>query len=247
MDSRWHQEGRDQFDHHTRVTHVSAGRLIVFEGVEGAGKSTQVARLGRRLTAAGVPTATFREPGGTPLGDEIRRLLLDPASMMSARAEALLFMASRAELMAREVQPALEAGTVVLLDRFFLSTYAYQVGARGLPMADVQAANAVATDGLVPDLTLLLTLPAHVGIARATQRSGRDRMEQSGDSFHLRVEQSLAEFATAPWQAAHPECGPIVAIDAAGSEEEVATRVIDAVSARISMLDSLRTTLGVTA
>ena len=113
-------------------------------------------------------------------------------------------------------------------------------------MADVQAANAVATDGLVPDLTLLLTLPAHIGIARATQRSGRDRMEQSGDSFHLRVEQSLAEFATAPWQAAHPECGPIIAIDGAGSEDEVATRVIDAVSARIPQLDSLRTAPGVT-
>ena len=246
MDSRWHQEGRHEFDYHARVIQVTAGRLIVFEGVEGAGKSTQVARLGGRLSAAGVPTATFREPGGTRLGDEIRRLLLDPASTMSARAEALLFMASRAELMAREVRPALEAGTVVLLDRFFLSTYAYQVGARGLPMADVQAANAVATDGLVPDLTLLLTLPAHVGIARATQRSGRDRMEQSGDSFHLRVEQSLAEFATAAWQAAHAECGPIVAIDAAGSEDDVAARVTDVVSTRIPMLHQLRVAPGVT-
>jgi dTMP kinase len=215
---------------------VTTGRLIVFEGVEGAGKSTQLARFARRLTAAGVPNAAFREPGGTPLGDEIRRLLLDPARTMSARAEALLFMASRAELMSREVQPALAAGTIVLLDRFFLSTYAYQVGARGLPMADVQAANAVATDGLVPDLTVLLTLPAQIGIARATKRSGRDRMEQSGESFHLRVEQSLAEFATARWQAAHAECGPIVSIDAAGNEDEVGARVLDVVTARIPAL-----------
>ena len=100
------------------------GRVIVFEGGEGAGKSTQLARLAARLTAASIRTATWREPGGTPLGDDIRRLLLDPAQQITPTAEALLFMASRAQLVRDELRPALEAGTTVLLDRFFLSTYA---------------------------------------------------------------------------------------------------------------------------
>ena len=129
------------------------GRLIVFEGVEGAGKSTQLERLGGHLARAGVSHREFREPGGTALGDSIRQLLLDPLSTVSARAEALLFMASRAELVSRELRPALESGTIVLLDRFFLSTYAYQIAGRGLAESDVRSANMMATDGLVPDLT----------------------------------------------------------------------------------------------
>ena len=118
------------------------------EGVEGAGKSTQLALLQRLLTDAGRACVTFREPGGTPLGDEIRRVLLSPDSTISPRAEALLFMASRAELVDRNVRPALAAGQTVILDRFFLSTYAYQIGGRGIAESDVRAANAVATQGL---------------------------------------------------------------------------------------------------
>ena len=211
---------------------AAMGRVIVFEGVEGAGKSTQLERLADHLARASVPHRTYREPGGTPLGDEIRRLLLDPGSSVSASAEALLFMASRAELVARVVRPALAAGKVVLLDRFFLSTYAYQIAGRGLSEADVRATNLMATEGLVPDLTLLFSLPAREGLARAQRRGGADRMELSGDAFHARVERAFAEFATLEWQSAHEECGPIVAIDADAGEDEVEGRVIDAIGAR---------------
>jgi len=208
------------------------GRVIVFEGGEGAGKSTQLARLAARLTAASIRTATWREPGGTPLGDDIRRLLLDPAQQITPTAEALLFMASRAQLVRDELRPALEAGTTVLLDRFFLSTYAYQIAGRQMREPEVRAANALATGGLIPDLTVLLTLNADEGLLRAGARGGHDRMEGSGVEFHARVEAAFAEFATPEWQTNHPECGPIVAVAAHGSVEEVAARVVGVVVAR---------------
>lgn len=226
------------------MTDNTRGRLIVFEGVEGAGKSTQLARLDGHLARAGVSHRTFREPGGTPLGDSIRALLLDPLSTISARAEALLFMASRAELVARELEPALRAGAVVLLDRFFLSTYAYQVAGRGLAESDVRSANVMATEGLVPDLTLLLALPAEAGLARAARRGGPDRMEQSGRDFHARVERAFGEFATAAWQCSHQECGPIVSLDASGTPESVEAQMLDAVTSRFH---ELRRALGVIA
>ena len=207
------------------------GRLIVFEGGEGAGQSTQLARLAVRLSAAAIRTATWREPGGTPLGDEIRRLLLDPAQQITPTAEALLFMASRAQLVRDELRPALDAGTTVLLDRFFLSTYAYQIAGRQMREQEVQAANALATQGLTPDLTILLTLNAEEGLLRAGARGGHDRMEGSGAEFHARVEAAFAEFATPVWQQGHPECGPIVAVSASGSVEDVAARVLGVVVA----------------
>lgn len=207
------------------------GRLIVFEGGEGAGKSTQLARLAARLSAAAITTATWREPGGTPLGDEIRALLLDPARTITPTAEALLFMASRAQLVADALRPALANGTTVLLDRFFLSTYAYQIAGRGMKADEVRAANALATQGLVPDLTILLTLGADEGLSRAGARGGHDRMEASGAAFHARVEAAFAEFATPAWQSQHPECGPIVAVPADGSVDDVAGRVLGAVVA----------------
>jgi dTMP kinase len=215
---------------------ATRGRLIVFEGVEGAGKSTQLERLGGHLARAGVPHRACREPGGTALGDAIRGLLLDPASTISARAEALLFMASRAELVSRELKPALESGTIVLLDRFFLSTYAYQIAGRGLAEREVRSANAMATDGLVPDLTILLTLSADVGLARAARRSASDRIERSGREFHGRVEAAFSEFATREWQAAHAECGPIVAVDAGGDASAVESLVLEAVTSRFHEL-----------
>ncbi|HEX7120866.1 MAG TPA: dTMP kinase [Gemmatimonadaceae bacterium] len=202
-----------------------AGALIVFEGVEGAGKSTQVRRLRDRLEAAGVPVTAVREPGGTPLGDAVRELLLDPASSLDARAEALLFMASRAQLIRDVIGPALERGEFVLSDRFFLSTYAYQIAGRGLPEREVREANRLATGGLTPNLTLVLDLPVDDGMRRARARSGPDRMERSGAEFHERVRCAFREYATPAWQAAHPECGPIVLVDAAGTEDEVAGRV----------------------
>ncbi len=212
------------------------GRLIVFEGVEGAGKSTQLERLVGHLARASVPHKKFREPGGTALGDSIRALLLDPLSTISARAEALLFMASRAELVSRELRPAIDAGTIVLLDRFFLSTYAYQIAGRGLPESDVRSANMMATNGLVPGLTVLLTLPADVGLERATKRSGPDRIEQSGMEFHARVEEAFAEFATPAWQSTHEECGPIIPVDASGDAATVEARVLDVLTNRFQEL-----------
>jgi dTMP kinase len=201
------------------------GALIVFEGAEGVGKTTQIALLVARLRELGIPHVAVREPGGTALGDEIRRLLLDPAERIGARAEALLFMASRAQLIDDVVRPALAAGRVVLADRFFLSTYAYQVEGRGLEERAIRATNDFATGGIVPDLTILLDLPVGEGLARAATRGGHDRMERSGDAFHTRVTLAFRDFATAGWQAAHPECGAIHLVDASGDPEEVATRV----------------------
>ncbi len=205
---------------------MPAGALVVFEGAEGAGKSSQIRRLLGRLERAGVPALAVREPGGTPAGDEVRRLLLDPASDIPPRAEAHLFMASRAQLVHREIVPALAAGRVVVADRFFLSTYAYQAGGRGLPESEVRAVNGFATAGLVPDLTLLLQIAPDVGLRRAARRrGGHDRMEASGRAFHERVGAAFARFATPEWQAAHPECGRVVAIDASTAEGEVGRRI----------------------
>ncbi|MBA3656037.1 MAG: dTMP kinase [Gemmatimonadaceae bacterium] len=200
---------------------MARGKLIVFEGAEGAGKTTQLRLLAERLASRGVDCVTVREPGGTPVGDLMRTLLLDPEASICPPAEALLFMASRAELVARELRPKLSAGKVIIVDRFFLSTYAYQVVGRGLPEEDVRAANRLATGGLVPDLTILLEVPVALGMERADSRGARDRMERSGDDFHARVSQAFALFTSSDWQSAHPECGPIVRVDSTGPEETV--------------------------
>lgn len=214
------------------MSETPRGRLLVLEGPEGVGKSTQLGRLGAWLEERGIAWQAVREPGGTALGDEIRRLLLDPHGDVSPRAEALLFMASRAQLVEREIQPALAAGRWVLADRFFLSTYAYQVAGRGLPEAEIVAANRFATGGLVPDLTILLDLPVREGLTRAGARGGHDRMERSGDAFHERVGTAFRSFAAPAWQASHAECGSIVIIDGRGDVATVGARVIDAVAGR---------------
>ncbi|MEK6612070.1 MAG: dTMP kinase [Gemmatimonadota bacterium] len=201
------------------------GRLVVLEGVEGAGKTTQLERLALRLGRYGVTVRMLREPGGTAVGDEIRAVLLRPGAAIPPRTEALLFMASRAALMDEQVRPALDRGEVVLLDRFFLSTYAYQVDGRGLPEREVREANAFATSGIVPDVTVLLTLPVAEGLARASRRGEADRMEQADRAFHDRVEAAFARFADEEWQVTHPECGPLVPVSAAGTVEEVEDRV----------------------
>jgi dTMP kinase len=206
------------------------GRLIVLEGAEGVGKSTQIARLASRLRAEGRTVTSVREPGGTPLGEAVRALLLDPAGDVVEAAEALLYMASRAQLVARVVRPALARGEDVLLDRFFLSTYAYQVGGRGLADDEVRAANRLATGGLVPDLTIVLTLPAGEGMRRASLRGAADRLEAEARAFHDRVEAAFGGCADPSWQRSHPECGPIVAIDGIGTEDAVAARIVSLVS-----------------
>jgi dTMP kinase len=159
-----------------------------------------------------------REPGGTVAGEQIRRVLLDPASVLTAEGECLLFLASRAELVAGVLMPALARKNVVILDRFFLSTYAYQIRGRGLPDRRVRAANELATGGLVPDVTLLLSVRPETGLSRAAARGVHDRMELTGLEFHERVARAFAEFGDACWQRDHPECGPIVTVD--GEREE---------------------------
>jgi dTMP kinase len=215
-----------------------SGVLLVLEGAEGVGKSTQQRLLAERLARAGVTPTLVREPGGTPLGDAVRQLVLNTRWSVEPRAEALLFMASRAQLVRDVVRPALQAGHVVIADRFFLSTYAYQIVGRGLPEAEVVDANRLATGGLVPDLTLLLDLPGEVGLSRAAKRGEQDRIEDTGAEFHRRVSHAFARFITPEWQSAHPECGPIVRVDATGTPEAVAERIADAVTARLPWLFS---------
>jgi dTMP kinase len=200
------------------------GRLLVFEGGEGVGKTTQVARLAARLAAAGVPCERYREPGGTPLGDRVRALLLEPGHEVAPRAEALLFMAARAQLLAR-VRARVAAGVTVVLDRFFLSTYAYQIAGRGLPAEDVRVANRLATDGLVPDFTVLLVADPEVARTRLDARGGLDRLEQEDPAFHARVAQAFLAAADPAWQRAHPEVGPVARVDADGTPEAVEARV----------------------
>ena len=218
------------------MSRVPRGRLVVFEGGEGAGKTTQLRRLAAALAAAGVPHRLYREPGGTTLGDRVRDLLLHQDLPVAPRAEAALFIASRAQLVAQELRPALERGEHVLLDRFLLSTYAYQAYGRGLPLDEVRAANALATAGLVPDLTVLLAIEPVDGLKRVFQRGSADRIEQADDGFHGRVADAFRTFADPAWQARHPECGPIVAVDASGREDEVQARLRSVLAERLPAL-----------
>lgn len=221
---------------------VRAGTLIVFEGSEGAGKTTQITLLADRLRADGIEVLALREPGGTTLGDSIRAMLLDPAQHISPAAEALLFMASRAEIVAQQIDPALKSGVVVLMDRFFLSTYAYQIYGRSLPEPLIRAANALAAGKIVPDLTMVLEIPAQEGLGRALARGAHDRMEQSGDDFHDRVEKAFAVFTDSEWQVSHPECGRITRIDGRGDAGHVHARVLETLARnlpeRFSMLST---------
>ena len=204
----------------------------MLEGTEGVGKTTQLRHLAARTQAAGIPLVTVREPGGTPIGDEIRRLLLQTSLHIVPRAEALLFMASRAQLVDDVVRPALAQGRVVVADRFFLATYAYQVAGRGLEEEEVRRSNRFATDAVMPDLTLLLDLPEDEGLARVTSRGSHDRIERSGDDFHQRVGSAFRTFARPEWQRQHPECGQIELVNANGTEREVADRIWLALASR---------------
>ena len=225
------------------MTGPKRGLLLVVEGPEGAGKSTQVARLGRWLGARQHSHLELREPGGTPVGERIREILLNERELeIGAATEAALFIASRAELVSRVIRPALVNETIVTLDRFFLSTYAYQIHGRGLDENSLREANRLATGELVPDLTLLLALSSEEGMRRADKRGARDRMESSGDAFHRRVEEAFASFATPGWQVAHPECGPIVTVEAAGSEDAVFASIMRVLGSRWPDIFMLETT-----
>lgn len=176
-------------------TRAGRGVFIAIEGPEGAGKSTQVGLLADWLRGRGRDPLVTREPGGTPVAEEVRRVLLD-SDRLSARTELLLMLASRSTLVEEVIRPALDAGRVVVTDRFHLSTLAYQGYGRELPLDDVVRMNRFATGGLEPDLTVLLDVEPEVGAARRTGRgSGPDRIERAGDAFHRRVVEAYRELA----------------------------------------------------
>lgn len=163
------------------------GIFIVLEGIEGSGKSTQAALLADWLERSGVPYLLTREPGGTTLGEEIRRLLLHGGAV-PAIAELLLMLAARAALLEERVRPALAEGRVVIADRYSLSTLAYQGYGRQLELQEVRNAIRFATGALTADLTLVLEVPQRVGVERrAASRPGEDRIEGAGSAFHDRV------------------------------------------------------------
>ncbi|WP_231493459.1 dTMP kinase [Alicyclobacillus macrosporangiidus] len=198
--------------------------FITFEGLDGAGKSTQIERLRARLEASGRRVMCTREPGGTPLGDALRALLLDPARRdIAPRTEALLYAASRAQLLWERVRPALARGDVVLCDRYVDASLAYQGEGLGLGMDAVAAVNRFATGGLKPDLTFLLDVP--VAVSRGRVQAGRgqaDRIEQRGDEYFNLVRDAFLRIA-----AAEPE--RIVVLDgtrdAQALEQEIWSRV----------------------
>jgi dTMP kinase len=162
--------------------------FIVVEGPEGAGKSTLVRGLTARLLADGRQVLTVREPGGTVVAEAARKIVLKSRHDLSPASELFLYLAARADLVERQIRPALAAGQVVLADRFDLSTRAYQVAGRGLPAEAVQAAITIATGGLTPDLTLVLDVPVDVGRDRQRKaRKEQDRIERESDAFHARV------------------------------------------------------------
>jgi dTMP kinase len=212
------------------------GRLIAFEGVEGSGKSTQLELLRRVLEGRGGPgdrpggppvgqgreVVVTREPGGTPAGERVRSVLLDPEVELHPRAEALLFAAARAELVEAVIRPALERGAVVLCDRYLDSSLAYQGAARGLGQGPVEEVNRFATGGLLPDLVVLLDLDPASGLRR---RAGAlDRIEAQDLGFHRRVRQAFRDLAAA-------DPARFAVVDATAPVPEVAAQVQAAVLA----------------
>jgi len=172
------------------------GKFITVEGIEGVGKSTNIAFIHRQLLAAGREVVLTREPGGTPLAEAIRGLLLDPEyTGMDARCELQLVFAARAEHLARVIRPALAQGKWVLCDRFTDATYAYQGGGRGLDTAIIAALETLVQGNFRPDLTLLLDVPVAVGLARAGKRGTLDRFEQEQVEFFERVRVSYLDLA----------------------------------------------------
>ena len=177
-------------------THL--GTFVSFEGGEGAGKTTQIALLQAWLTQLGHEVVVTREPGATPLGAQVRALLLDPASTVAPRAEAMLYAADRAQHVAQVVRPALERGAIVVTDRYVDSSLAYQGAGRELDVEDVAKLSAWATAGLRPDLVVLLDVDPALGLARAAGRAGGpDRIEAESLAFHARVRQGFLDLAGA--------------------------------------------------
>ena len=193
------------------------GLFITFEGLDGSGKSTQMEMLASGLEGLGYVVVVTREPGGTPLGEAVRDILLDPLQHgLSARAEALLYAAARAHLVERVIKPALDEGLVVLCDRYIDSSLAYQGYGRGLGADSIITINAWGTDCLFPDLTLLLDLDDSV---RSTRLAAvPDRLEAEDDAFHRRVAEGYRALLT-------DHRHRIRRVDASGAPEEVQERV----------------------
>jgi dTMP kinase len=209
---------------HAAQTHdvAAAGLFVTVEGIDGAGKTTQCARLARALEAQGREVVRLREPGGTQVGEQVRALLLEPGRQpLDPTCELLLFEAARAQLVGEVVRPALERGAAVVSDRFFDSTTAYQGAGRGLDARAVEAANALACSGTLPHRTVVLDLDAELAWRRACA-GGADRMEAEGVAFMERVRQGFLELA-----ARDPE--RVRVVDAAGDPDTVWRRLADAV------------------
>ena len=177
---------------------TTRGRFITVEGGEGAGKSSNIAFIREFLESRGLEVVVTREPGGTPLGEAIRELLLDHRhDAMGDDTELLLMFAARAQHIGQVVRPALAAGRWVLCDRFTDASYAYQGGGRGIPMDRIATLEAWVQGALRPDMTLLLDLPVEVGMARAGRRSAPDRFESEEGRFFERVRSTYLDIATA--------------------------------------------------
>ena len=226
-------------------TRSGRGRFLVFEGIEGAGKSTQLPLVEHGLRAAGVKTLATREPGGTPLGESLRAVLLDPRfTGMSPTAELLVMFAARAEHLAKVIEPALAEGVWVLCDRFTDATFAYQGGGRGVDAARIAALEETAQGGLRPDLVMVLDVPVEIGLARAGRRrqvsmdlpgaptwagaapGAADRFEREDVDFFLRVRKVYLERARA-------QPRRYALIDASADEETTTERILAAISERL--------------
>lgn len=211
---------------------MGTGTFVTFEGIDGCGKSTQLALLMCALAELGVDAEAHRDPGGTAISEKIRSILLDPANAaLCAQAELLLYEASRAQLVCEAIEPALARGAVVVCDRFYDSTFAYQSGARGIDEATVRAANTLGSCGYTPDLTLVFDLDPERALRRAT-RGGADRLEAEGACFQRRVREGYRRMVAL-------EPGRVRMVDADGTPEEVFARTALALVPAIRALSSL--------
>lgn len=201
-----------------------SGIFIVFEGPEGSGKSTQVRLLANRLKGEGLDVVLTREPGGTPIGEQVRSILLDQANCaMLPETEALLYSAARAQLVGEVIRPALERGAVVICDRFADSTLAYQGGGRGLSIDDLRSIQRLATGGLTPTLRILVDVPVEVGLRRRFGVEAEvNRLDVAGVEFHERVRAAYLAMA-----AEHEATWTVV--DGSESVDVVEERIVQAV------------------
>jgi dTMP kinase len=204
-----------------------SGLFVTFEGVEGCGKSTQARRIEAHLKAQGRAVLLTREPGGTPIAEAIRGVLLDPVNIaMSPVTELLLYEAARAQHVAERIQPALEQGVIVVCDRFADSTTAYQGAGRALPAENVQHLHHLATAGTTPDLTILLDVPVEEGLARAGRLNGPDRLEAEPVTFHRKVREEFLRIA-------ERDPGRVKVLDGLQPPDDIASDVLRLVEERL--------------